>query len=110
MVRIRNKEKQKLYSKSFYLKNKESRKLLNKIQRDKIRNFVNNFKNNNPCSDCNLFYPYYVMDFDHLGDKEFQISDAIQHSYSIKKIKEEMDKCDLVCSNCHRKRTYERMP
>jgi len=61
-----------------------------------------------PCTDCGIQYPPYVMDFDHVrGIKEFHIAMSVQH-VSIKRLNAEMDKCDVVCSNCHRIRTYNR--
>lgn len=59
-----------------------------------------------PCTDCKIQYPYYVMDFDHLGDKVYNVHDM--DLTSTKKILDEMAKCEVVCSNCHRIRTYER--
>jgi hypothetical protein len=70
-----------------------------------IKGFVNSQKSV-PCADCNITYPYYVMDFDHRNpdDKLFNISEMI-YSSSFSKIKEEIVKCDVVCSNCHRIRS-----
>lgn len=59
-----------------------------------------------PCMDCGQRYPYYVMDFDHREDKEFTISK--RRAYSIEKLLAEIAKCDVVCSNCHRIRTFNR--
>jgi hypothetical protein len=60
-----------------------------------------------PCMDCGIKYPHYVMDFDHLKDKEFNIGGS-RSNKTIDRIKLEIDKCEVVCSNCHRIRTYER--
>lgn len=48
-----------------------------------------------------------VLDFDHVrGEKSFNIGNAISGSHrSWKKILEEISKCDVRCSNCHRKKT-----
>jgi hypothetical protein len=61
-----------------------------------------------PCMDCGVSYPYYVMDFDHRdpATKEFNISRAVGHGYSLARFVAELDKCDVVCANCHRERTY----
>lgn len=63
-----------------------------------------------PCMDCGVQYPSYVMDFDHRPgvDKKFNISDFRSVS-SVKVFLEEIDKCDLVCANCHRIRTFTRV-
>lgn len=60
-----------------------------------------------PCMDCGIEYPPYVMDFDHVrGVKEFPISEGVMKS-SIR-ILLEVAKCDVVCANCHRIRTFTR--
>lgn len=49
------------------------------------------------------------MDFDHLGDKKTNIARLVNSEASIKTIKIELSKCELVCSNCHRLRTWQRV-
>ncbi len=61
-----------------------------------------------PCTDCGVQYPPYVMDFDHVrGKKTMDISDMISTCKPFSVIKEEIEKCEVVCSNCHRERTYQ---
>ncbi len=78
----------------------------NKYKEQK-RDYIRNIKSK-PCTDCWNNFPWYVMDFDHLWDKSFNVSVSIQKWYSIKRIQKEIDKCDLVCANCHRIRTFTR--
>lgn len=60
--------------------------------------------------DCQKVYPWYVMDFDHVrGQKKFNLSQAAAKCYAIPTIEAEIAKCEIVCSNCHRERTYSRM-
>jgi hypothetical protein len=60
-----------------------------------------------PCADCGVQYPPHVMDFDHIGDdKAFNISRMYSHSREA--IMKEIQKCEVVCSNCHRIRTHAR--
>jgi hypothetical protein len=77
-----------------------------KRYRDKAREYIVRYKESNPCADCNSYFPYYVMDFDHLPEhiKEFQISSG----QSLQRKLREMVKCELVCANCHRIRTHNR--
>ena len=58
------------------------------------------------CSDCGLVDPL-VMEFDHRDEKDMNIAD-MRRSYSLDKIIDEIEKCDIVCANCHRRRTYDR--
>lgn len=64
---------------------------------------------NRPCTDCKNSYHPVCLDFDHLGDKTKNIADMLKEGYSIDRIKEEIEKCELVCANCHRLRTYNRL-
>lgn len=69
---------------------------------------INAYKNK-PCMDCGVEYPTYVLDFDHVrGEKSFNISGA-KSNRTPKAIIAEIEKCDLVCSNCHRVRTQSRI-
>ena len=62
-----------------------------------------------PCSDCKTTYPYYVMDFDHVrGDKVIALGLVVAWGYTEQEILNEIAKCDVVCSNCHRERTHAR--
>lgn len=92
-----------------YQRNKEQYILKNKELRTKRLEFVNSLKNK-PCTDCGIKYPPYVMEFDHLGnEKKFkEISVMVRQTYSEERILNEIKKCELVCSNCHRQRTYDR--
>lgn len=76
-------------------------------RRKSLRQFVISLKNK-PCADCEVSYPYYVMDFDHLGEKKVLLAKVHSQGWSEERILEEVSKCDLVCSNCHRERTHKR--
>jgi 5-methylcytosine-specific restriction endonuclease McrA len=82
---------------------------INNIKK-KISKFVLDFKKNGKCSDCGFLGKDYpeVLDFDHLRDKKFNISEYRRYTSGFNKVKEEISKCDLVCSNCHRIRTVKR--
>lgn len=83
---------------------KASAKSLRKRQR-----FIQRLKESSPCSDCGKFYPYYVMQFDHVrGTKVSKIS-GWGVNIGVDRLLEEISKCELVCGNCHKKRTQERM-
>lgn len=61
---------------------------------------------NVPCTDCGLRYPTYVMDFDHRrGEKLANVGSLVGHA-NARRIREEIAKCEVVCANCHRERTY----
>lgn len=77
-------------------------------QKAYLAQYIRDIKDKTPCMDCKKQYPYYVMDFDHVrGRKHKNVMELIP-SLSKKKIDEEIAKCEVVCSNCHRIRTHER--
>ena len=70
---------------------------------------VMEIKINTPCFDCGKYYPSYVMDFDHVrGTKKSGVSSLVSINAPWEEIQEEIDKCELVCANCHRERTFKR--
>ena len=98
------------YNKKHYQKNKDlyiSRAATRTVKLREIqREFIIQIKSV-PCKDCGIKYPPYVMQFDHLLDKEFTISDCIGQ-VGLDRLKKEIEKCDIVCSNCHAERTHQR--
>jgi hypothetical protein len=63
-----------------------------------------------PCTDCKRNFPYFVMDFDHReGSEKVADINFLVHSLSWTRLKAEIQKCDVVCANCHRIRTQARM-
>lgn len=58
-----------------------------------------------PCIDCGKTFPSEAMEFDHVrGEKLCDI--ASMHDSPWAKVLHEINKCDLVCSCCHRERTW----
>ena len=62
----------------------------------------------NPCVACGEKDPV-VLEFDHVrGEKANNVSSMVRAASSIDVIKKEIAKCDVVCANCHRRRTAYR--
>lgn len=95
------------YQKALYKRKPQATQESKARRKKAIRDLILEAKNV-PCADCDTFYPYYVMDFDHLSDKKFNISEAARHYTSLETVISEIEKCEVVCANCHRIRTYER--
>ena len=62
-----------------------------------------------PCLDCGRRYPPFAMDFDHRdpSDKRYTVSRMVGRA-GVGLIMAEVAKCDIVCANCHRARTFDR--
>ncbi len=58
----------------------------------------------NPCVDCGED-DIVVLEFDHLADKEFHVWKILKEGYSWEKVWKEVQKCDVRCANCHRRKT-----
>ena len=92
-----------------YLKNKDSIMLKQRTKRRLVQEWVRQFKQK--CELCPETHPG-CLDFHHEGDKEFGIANLINRDSlnraSKKKIIEEIKKCRVLCSNCHRKLHWEK--
>jgi DNA-directed RNA polymerase subunit M/transcription elongation factor TFIIS len=60
------------------------------------------------CADCRLA-DAAVLEFDHVGPKRAEVGKLVREGYRLNRIKAEIEKCELVCANCHRRRTAARV-
>ena len=96
----------KAKDKKFFQDNRQKYYNNNKSYYDSRNEFINRYKSLfGKCVDCGNKDPR-VLDFDHLGEKKNNISSMKMSSLG--KIKEEIKKCEVRCSNCHRIKTHER--
>jgi 5-methylcytosine-specific restriction endonuclease McrA len=101
-------EHQREYGRKYHKENKEAvsqRKRSKRIER--YRQLVE--ANNSECSDCGISdMPDGFFDFHHIdpSKKERSIS-AMLSSAKFDKVLEELQKCVMLCPNCHRKRHIE---
>ena len=75
-----------------------------KIQRD-LKQLLVDYKGG-ACENCGYRRCLAALDFHHRAkdEKEFKISQV--RKKNLQKIFLELDKCDLLCSNCHREKHY----
>lgn len=108
---VDNKEKELAYNRDYKKNNPEKRKKTSRESAAKnlasFRLFLNKTKDV-PCFDCGVKYPPCAMDFDHINPslKKFNISEAQCVRNEI--LLQEIEKCDIVCANCHRIREHDR--
>ena len=75
--------------------------------RVRMRQHVLQYLIDNPCVECGESDPR-VLDFDHLdpSTKKYNIARMLSGHAGWKKIMSEIEKCRVLCANCHRKHTY----
>lgn len=80
-----------------------------KIQKE-ASDALTELKDNQPCMDCGVRYPYYVLEYDHCDPrtKEGNLKEMCSNGKAT--LLREVAKCDLVCANCHRLRTHKDLP
>lgn len=99
----------KASSQKHYAANREAYIERAKAQKQKIREHLRAAKSR-PCMDCGVEYPYYVMQFDHVRrEKVCDLSTAMQRGMAIERVQAEIEKCEVVCANCHAIRTWTRL-
>lgn len=100
-------------SREYYKQNPDNHKknvsARNKSNRSLLQLFVLDYFKSHSCVDCGNS-DIRVLEFDHLPEfeKTADVSRLMACSYSLDRIKEEINKCEVVCANCHKIRTVER--
>lgn len=97
----------RLYQKQYYKDNKDKALARKEWHRQQHRLKWDEFKKTLKCSRCPENHPA-CLDFHHLdpNEKEFNLASAFV-SHGVKKTMKELEKCIVLCSNCHRKLHYE---
>jgi len=99
------KECQRSYTNRYYENNTNKYYLKNKERKNITRQFILDYASNHPCVDCGENDPI-VLEFDHVrGKKLFNVGSSAKKSCSLALIKTEIAKCEVVCANCHKRRT-----
>lgn len=104
-------ECQKIQKNEWYARNQPSER--ERLRKQKAGNrsaaqaFVWEYLLTHPCVDCGES-DRRVLEFDHVrGEKRTAISTMIRNNSSLKAIQDEIAKCEVRCSNCHRRRHYK---
>jgi hypothetical protein len=101
---FKNREYQLAYRKKWYAKNKESEIAHVTRRKNEIRAWLQTYKLNLKCIQCGETHPA-TLEFHHLQgvEKDRNIACMVNDGVSIKKILLEIEKCVVLCANCHRK-------
>lgn len=88
---------------------KQKTLLRSNMSKSKRRREMWEIKEKSGCIDCKEKYPHYVLEFDHREgeNKNGSVSD-IYAKWGRDLGLKEAEKCDIVCANCHKIRTYNR--
>jgi hypothetical protein len=115
---FKNEEERQLYQREYHKKwyakpennkaKKANAKKHREISRKRNVDYIYQYKLTHACQKCAEYHPEYVethpvcLQFHHChGEKELEISNLARRMVSIKRLQTEMDKCILVCGNCH---------
>jgi hypothetical protein len=98
----------KVYNADYYTKTKYRHNPTRAERRERVRREAREsvfaYLSDHPCVDCGET-DVVVHDFDHQGDKTHEINAMIQAGRPWAEILAEIGKCEVVCSNDHRRRT-----
>ena len=68
---------------------------------------MNEVKLASGCVDCGYSEHAEALQFDHVrGEKKFNV--GISYTFSMERVLAEIEKCEVVCANCHAVRTANR--
>jgi hypothetical protein len=73
-------------------------------RRIELRKKASLYKSERGCKSCGEMHPA-TLDFHHRDgkSKEACVANAIQSGWSWERVLAEIEKCDILCANCHRK-------
>ena len=99
----------KRYFREYYKRNPNKVKQWHLKDVIKKQTIINKLKDK-PCDDCGFKFHPVAMDFDHRpGTHKVRSIGMLIRSASLKRAVAESKKCDIVCANCHRVRTWRRL-
>jgi L-lactate utilization protein LutB len=102
---IKSSQTRKEYQAKWHQENKQRRRLLRKERRNATQQWMKEYKTTLKCERCSETHPA-CLDFHHIGKKQYQISKMLNGSFTKDTILEEISKCIVLCSNCHRKEHF----
>lgn len=95
------------YRTEHYQKNKEKIYTQIKVRQQELKDKLWAYKSSHVCVDCGE-QDAVVLEFDHLRDKVENISTLVLKGAAWETVLSEIEKCEVVCCNCHRRRTHKR--
>ena len=96
----------KKYHHSHFVDNRASYYASRDRSQQKIRDWIIQYKQSHPCVDCKGYFHPAAMHFHHLDPATKVDGIASLSRYSLRRVKDEVAKCELVCANCHAVKTW----
>lgn len=93
----------KYYQKTKLLRQKQKQNNSARI-RDRNRLYIIDYLSSHPCIDCGES-DTVVLEFDHFRDKTYDVAELSGRCVSLATLQEEINKCEVRCANCHRRKT-----
>jgi hypothetical protein len=105
-----NQDKMREYRRIWYARHRDFAKERARTKRAELQSSITEYKAQQgiKCARCGEDHPA-VLDFHHREptQKEMNISNLASRGWSLTRIIAEIDKCDVLCANCHRKLHWE---
>jgi hypothetical protein len=98
-----NSEKGIAYKKSdaFRESRRKHNRLRDRTHRANIQRRVREIKLKKGCLFCGFNKHHAALEFHHRNPKEKKFRIALSRNYSWKMVEQEIEKCDVLCANCH---------
>jgi hypothetical protein len=83
------------------------KRVITNKRRSALRSWLDDYKMSLVCERCG-FADYRALEFHHSErqEKDFNVADMIRIGFSVKTIEQEIEKCIVLCSNCHQIKHY----
>lgn len=102
--KAKDREYKKIWNRAYYLKNKDKERERIRKRKQEIKEWLSEYKVNLKCIYCNE-REMVCLDFHHLDQtqKDKSLGWARNQGWGKERIRKEIEKCIVLCSNCHRK-------
>ncbi len=101
-------EKKRAWDRNYYQRHKIERQAANSVRRARLYEYLQQIKSKASCAYCGENHPA-ALQFHHRdpSQKEFNVGEFVTRQLGgMDKLKKEIEKCDVVCANCHLKYHY----
>ena len=77
---------------------------------ERKKSIINMIKLNRGCAICGYNESATALDFHHIDrkNKKYNISAMVREGFSMREILQEIEKCEVLCSNCHREISWKK--